>query len=98
MKEPCPLEDGHETSSFDCGVEALNTSMKSEAFVLGPLNLIAYSLPLPNSSTKHNCSCASISVFLSPQFFTGADGDRSKCCGISILLLTRNLLLARVEG
>ena len=31
MKEPCPLEDGHETSSFDCGVEALNTYLKRYA-------------------------------------------------------------------
>jgi len=31
MKEPCPLEDGHDTSSFDCGVEALNTYLKRYA-------------------------------------------------------------------
>lgn len=31
MKDPCPLEDGHDTSSFDCGVEALNTYLKRYA-------------------------------------------------------------------
>jgi GNAT superfamily N-acetyltransferase len=28
MKEPCPLDEGHDTSSFDCGVEALDTYLK----------------------------------------------------------------------
>lgn len=31
MRGPCPLEDGHDTSSFDCGVEALNTFLKRYA-------------------------------------------------------------------
>ncbi|MBX9687375.1 MAG: GNAT family N-acetyltransferase [Candidatus Obscuribacterales bacterium] len=31
MKEPCPLEEGHDTSSFDCGVEALDTYLKRYA-------------------------------------------------------------------
>lgn len=31
MKDPCPLEDGHDRSSFDCGVEALNTYLKRYA-------------------------------------------------------------------
>jgi GNAT superfamily N-acetyltransferase len=31
MKEPCPLEDSHDTSSFDCGEEALNTYLKRYA-------------------------------------------------------------------
>ncbi len=28
MHEPCPLEEGHDLSSFDCGVDALNTYLK----------------------------------------------------------------------
>lgn len=31
MKEPCPLEDGHDTSSFDCSVEGLNVYLKRYA-------------------------------------------------------------------
>lgn len=31
MKDPCPLEEGHDIVSFDCGVEALNTYLKRYA-------------------------------------------------------------------
>ena len=31
MKEPCPLGEGHDTSGFDCGVEALNLYLKRYA-------------------------------------------------------------------
>jgi hypothetical protein len=31
MKGPCPLEEGHDTSGFDCGVEALDTYLKRYA-------------------------------------------------------------------
>lgn len=31
MKKPCPLEEGHDTSSFDSGVEALDTYLKRYA-------------------------------------------------------------------
>ncbi|MBX9771329.1 MAG: GNAT family N-acetyltransferase [Candidatus Obscuribacterales bacterium] len=31
MKEPCPLEDGHDTSNFDCGVEALDIYLQRYA-------------------------------------------------------------------
>ena len=28
MQDPCPLQEGHDLSSFDCGVEVLNTYLK----------------------------------------------------------------------
>ncbi len=28
MQSPCPLQDGHDTDGFDCGVEALNLYLK----------------------------------------------------------------------
>ncbi|CAN5688824.1 GNAT family N-acetyltransferase [soil metagenome] len=28
MQDPCPLQEGHDLSSFDCGVDALNTYLK----------------------------------------------------------------------
>jgi GNAT superfamily N-acetyltransferase len=31
MKEPCPLQEGHDINHFDCGVEALNTYLKRYA-------------------------------------------------------------------
>jgi GNAT superfamily N-acetyltransferase len=31
MKEPCPLEEGYDSSSFDCGVETLDTYLKRYA-------------------------------------------------------------------
>jgi GNAT superfamily N-acetyltransferase len=31
MKDPCPLKEGHDTASFDCGVEALNNYLKRYA-------------------------------------------------------------------
>lgn len=31
MKEPCPLQEGHDVSSFDCGVEPLNEYLKRYA-------------------------------------------------------------------
>lgn len=31
MNEPCPLEEGHDTSRFNCGVEALDTYLKRYA-------------------------------------------------------------------
>lgn len=31
MNKPCPLEEGHDTSSFDSGVEALDTYLKRYA-------------------------------------------------------------------
>jgi GNAT superfamily N-acetyltransferase len=31
MKKPCPLEEGHDTGSFDSGVEALDTYLKRYA-------------------------------------------------------------------
>lgn len=31
MEAPCPLQEGHDINSFDCGVEALNTYLKHYA-------------------------------------------------------------------
>jgi GNAT superfamily N-acetyltransferase len=31
MKEPCPIQDGHDSTSFDCGVEVLDTYLKRYA-------------------------------------------------------------------